>query len=219
MSHQPEHNKHHPAEGNDARYAELGRLTDGMLHDMVNPLTALAFRIELMEQEDDLSTHLKEQLKLAHKDIDAVKEFITATKRHIPTDPEIALFSPVRELQLIANMLAFKMREGNITLNIIGDESIETYGDAACFYDAFFGMLLTLCDSILEQNTKHKHISIEVESPNGSIIITIKQNVLSLKNYLHGIEVLAKQCDASVREVGEGIYTTTIVMTKHEPPQ
>lgn len=140
------------------RFAEFGRLSSGLLHDLVSQISTVSLNLE------ELGT--KDRSQLLDRAIEGTKRmerFIQSARRQIQKQHEITYFSLSEEIEQVIHVFSGKAKQGNITIHFRPSEEIKTYGNAVKFYQAVTNLLsnaIDAYDEVKDQANKPIEISL-----------------------------------------------------------
>jgi len=154
------------------RLAEFGRLSSGIFHDLINPLTAVSLNLEQIKTETDnkilsAKTYLSQALLATNK----MEGLISSIKKQIARESSIKLFSLNHEIEQTIQILAYKSRRAQVNLKFSATSEIEYKGD-----DVKFGQIITnLLANAIEacEETPIKEISLNLTETADEINITV----------------------------------------------
>lgn len=137
------------------RLAEFGRLSSGIFHDLINPLTAVSLNLEQVriEGEEKLlsaKSYLSQAILATHK----MEGLITSIKKQIQKEGSITLFSVNEEIRQIIQILAYKTRKANIIINFSDSLEFDLYGDPIKFGQIISNILANAIDACENNNEK-----------------------------------------------------------------
>ncbi len=158
------------------RFAEFGRMTSGLFHDLVNPLTSVSMNLENLRKKE-FEEIIKKDIKLAISGINQMKLYVKGAKKQIQKQEINVLFSPIEEILLALQILSFKARKEKVKLKFEAPEySIKTYGNSIKFYRLIIGIVSNAIDSFdgLDRDQKNRLVRVFIELRNGDIKIRIK---------------------------------------------
>ena len=163
-----------------SRLAEFGRLSSGLFHDLVNPLTALSFNLEKIKQTKNY--HFKEiedELNRAFSVTQKMREFINSIKKQFNHEENKELFSLNHEISDVLQVLIYRTRKNNININFEPREEIKLFGDAIKFNQ----VVLNIISNAIEAYPLNNFIKIiDVNLFNNENYI-----VLHVKDYGQGV--------------------------------
>ncbi|MEN9647710.1 MAG: hypothetical protein RLY57_514, partial [Candidatus Parcubacteria bacterium] len=121
---------------NLCRFAELGKLSSGLLHDLINPLTALSLYL------DDIATTTKKPLPIdTKKKIETallaskrMEDLITIVRKQLAHEVTKRTFSICTELSQVVELISHRAHKEQVTINLHCIEDVYLYGNPLCFY-------------------------------------------------------------------------------------
>lgn len=141
------------------RFAELGRLSSGLFHDLINPLTAISLNLEKVNLGRGGSAELTEMLDVkphleqAMSATKRMEDFIIAMRKQIaPTvarEPK-TLFSLNQEIKAAVQIFSYRAQKANIEINFLLNENIRIYGDAIKFNQIITNLIDNAIDAYTE---------------------------------------------------------------------
>ena len=143
------------------RFADFGRISSGLLHDIINPLTAVSLNLEQLstKRRSDLVSQAIEGIKY-------IEQFVQSARKQIQNPNENRLFSPSREVQDLAKTLASKLNKRNVRLqiNISSDQNL--FGSQIKFHQLISNLLSNAIDAYENFPAKKREISIALTDAN-----------------------------------------------------
>jgi signal transduction histidine kinase len=180
------------------RFAEFGRLSSGLFHDLVNPLNAVSLNLEMYKNEDTIARAIG-----ATKQIEGL---IGTIRKQLSREEHNTNFSPYKEIIEAINLLRHKAMTTNVTVSFSGAEDIKIFGDAIKFHHAVLNLLSNAIDayahSIESRVTQQIIVSLKKEKECLVCIVTdfgcgiapehinkIFESFFSTKSNTHGIGI------------------------------
>lgn len=116
------------------RLAEFGRLSSGVFHDLINPLTAISLNLEQVRNEISpkvltAKSYLSQALVATHK----MEGLISSIKTQLARERIIKLFSLNEEVKQTLNVLHSKIQKSQINLHFYATHEIKLVGDPIGF--------------------------------------------------------------------------------------
>jgi C4-dicarboxylate-specific signal transduction histidine kinase len=181
-----------------SRFAEFGRISSGLFHDLVNPLTALSLNLEQVNQghSTDIKsakTYLDQSIKTARR----MGDLITAVRKQIARQENKAAFSINAEIEEIIELLSYKARKANVEINFTADKNIMTYGDSIKFSQIIMNLSANAIEAYekASQSIANKTINISLTEKN-------KRVVLEIEDFGEGIS------DENMQKIFNPFFTT-----------
>lgn len=160
------------------RFAEMGRLSSGLFHDLVNPLSVVALYMEKAKIEGESDNMIKETKTSLDKAMLATKkmgDFIIAVRKQISRQGNISRFSLNEEIRQMIDILSHKAKKENVKISFQENEKIEIIGDPVRFNQAVLNLISNAIDSyvsVLKEKTGEVKVALKKE--NGNIIFSVR---------------------------------------------
>jgi signal transduction histidine kinase len=160
------------------RLAEFGRISAGIFHDLINPLTAISLNLEQINyQENEKLKSTKDCLEQAIIASHRMEDLISSIKKSINTRPEKKKFFLISEIKNTASLLAYQARKENIIIDILGDKNIYLFGDALKFSQIITNLIANSIEAcITTPKDKEKKIIIKLKKINSMSVLKIIDN-------------------------------------------
>lgn len=159
------------------RLAEFGRLSSGIFHDLVNPLTAVSLNLEQIKDGaenkiSDAKSYLNQAL-LATKKMEGL---IAGIKKQIQQKNNKTEFSLNTEIIQIAQILSYKARLAKVKINFSAKEEIILYGEAMKFGQIIINLLANAIEASENSQTENKQekiITVNLTTFENNIVLTV----------------------------------------------
>ena len=137
------------------RFAEFGRLSSGIFHDLINPLTAVSLNLEQIKIETDTKilsakTYLSQALLATNK----MEGLISSIKKQIARESSIQTFSLNQEIEQTIQILSYKARRAQVEIKFINDIDFKLYGDALKFSQVITNIIANAIEACEESEIK-----------------------------------------------------------------
>jgi signal transduction histidine kinase len=151
------------------RFAEFGKLSAGIFHDIVNPLTAIGLNLERIQdgQEKFNRYYIKEAIRSTNK----MQEFIISIKKQINNQEKERYFNVNEEVEDCACLLKHKARKNDVRLKLKYSKRNYILGLNTKFNQVVLNLISNAIDSY--KNIKREN--------NRLVIINIAKNKTRLK--------------------------------------
>lgn len=168
------------------RLAEFGRLSSGIFHDLINPLTAVSLNLEQIKTETDskiisAKSYLSQALLATNK----MERLITSIKKQISRENVIEVFSLNQEINQTIQILSYKSRKADVNIKFREDNEITMRGDALKFGQIIANLLANAIDAC--ENAPQKEILIDLTNYEDRIELKVKDSGIGISS-----EILAK---------------------------
>jgi len=152
-------------------FAEFGRLSSGLFHDLMNPLTAVSLNVERAKETEqtlgDISRvqHYLDQAFVAAK---RMERFITAIRTQIGKHGEKKQFSLTEETSQVLDILSYKAHVAKVELVFRRGAEIVIVGDAVRWSQVMLNLITNGIDAYDGKNDEATSV--------GSVVITLKEH-------------------------------------------
>jgi signal transduction histidine kinase len=156
------------------RFAEIGRLSSGLFHDLISPLTSLSLNIEKIKtvNPEEVKPYLDRSILMVKK----MDEFITSVRKQIIKQENKKVFCLNEEIRQVIDILSYKILREKIEISFVADKNnIKTFGDIAKFDQIVLNLLTNAIEAY--DNKKEivkKEILVNLKEDKDYVIFTIK---------------------------------------------
>ena len=181
------------------RFAEFGRLSAGIFHDLINPLMAVNLNLAQVESADKNKGALFGQaLGRARKAAGRLEDFVLVLRRQLKTSGSKSYFAPALEIKQVLQIINHRLLKNNLSVNFYGPENLRTYGDALRFSQAILNLLSNAIEA-------YENLALRRRRPI-TIKLTTRQKyfILSLKDYGAGIK------PENLKKIFEPFFSTKV---------
>lgn len=156
------------------RFAEFGRLSSGLFHDLVNPLTVVSLNLEHLKESDvpeiqDAKSGLSQAVAATKK----MEDFIIALRRQLKRESQRKIFSLTEEIIQIIQILYHKAEKAGVELIFLPTHEIKTFGDSVKFSQIAINLLSNAIDAYDKSENKNRNIEIELIEKKNKIIFMV----------------------------------------------
>lgn len=118
------------------RFAEFGKLSSTLLHELANPLTSVSLDLQQLEGKNP------KLIARVREGIEHMEQYVEAARRQLRNQSEIKIFDLADEIQRVAGFLGAKARAQQVMINLDLVEGVNLKGDSIRF-DHIISNLLT----------------------------------------------------------------------------
>ncbi len=159
------------------RLAEFGRLSTGIFHDLLNPLTAISLNLEQVEIEGDpkifsAKSYLNQAILATRK----MENLITSIKKQIQCENSISFFSLNKEIEQTLEILAYQARRAKVKISFIGDGAVQLTGDAVKFGQIITNLLANAIEACEGGQDKEVKVEIRLVDDSKKIFLRVTDN-------------------------------------------
>jgi signal transduction histidine kinase len=126
------------------RFAEFGRLTSGLLHDLVNPLTSASLSLELINKNERSTLARQAQENIQH-----IERYVEAARKQLQKESQIRSFNIKAELTQATSILARRAKLAKITIEL-PNERLSLLGDPVRFNQLVTNLIANAIDAYVE---------------------------------------------------------------------
>ncbi len=200
-----------------SKVAEFGRLSQGIFHDLMSPLTSLTLHTEKLktlspENIEGLEKTLNKAVA-ASKSLGSYMESIRTT---IQMDSIEKVCDIQGELSQIIDLFAFKIRESNVTISISKSDGHEViwFGNAIKIRQILSNLISNAIDSFDKiEDGRNRNICISISRKEKNIILSIQDNGIGIsKDVLEKIFIPFYTTKTPDKGTGIGLSTVEYIV-------
>lgn len=158
------------------RFAEFGKLSSGLFHDLVNPLTTVMLNVNKIKQDGKNCP----ELNFINSDLEQVisasqrmKEFIISVRKQISPQGNNHNFCINQEIEEAISVLNYKSRKNQIEIIFAADEKIIITGDPIKFSQIITNLLSNAIDAYDEFEKNIKEIEVNLKKSASLVKINV----------------------------------------------
>lgn len=168
------------------RFADLGRLSAGLIHDIVNPLTVVSLNLEQVYDHSAQSTQenihaLQLATKRALTGTKRIEEYVDAARKHIQKQDDQSLFPICTEIGRVKSLFSYRCRKEQVSFITACDPSIHLRGNSVRFNQCLSNIVANALDAQTLSTKKNKTVHVTVEKDKDTITVKISDNALGIK--------------------------------------
>jgi signal transduction histidine kinase len=132
------------------RFAEFGKLSTGVFHDLMNSLNIVVNNVEMLQTDDEQLPEVKKHIS---KDVKASQKMgnnLGSVRKQIAVSDAQSTFSLEKEINDAVDMVHFKAREANVSIILKIEDSIVLQGNAVEFYRLVQNLLINAIEACEE---------------------------------------------------------------------
>lgn len=154
------------------RFAELGKLSASLLHDIANPLTVASLNVEQLNGK-----HEPELVKQVEQSLRYIERYVESARKQLLTSATIATFSPKRELRQVTNILSHHAKQHHVTLQVSAPTQLKLTGDPIKFSQLTANLILNAIESYEGVDEAISHtVEIELTSARTGIKVLVRDH-------------------------------------------
>ena len=153
-------------------FAEFGRLSSTLLHDLANPLTAVSLELEQLAE-----TEYSQLVGEARKGITSMEKYVDAARRRLRNQSDPKILRVADETRRALEDLEVRARSQHVTLETKLDESLEVYGDAIRFNQIVSNLVSNAIDAYQGVDAETpRQVLVTVKRGRASVVIMVEDN-------------------------------------------
>jgi signal transduction histidine kinase len=195
-------------------FAELGKISSGVFHDLMNPLSGVIAHID---QINEKVPHLHETKEYLHKAVVASKrmgEYLSIIRNHIKLREDACeTFQPSQEIRDALALLGHTLRINMVRVDVQIDQEVSLLGNPLRFHQTVLNLITNACDSYRgSDETIPRLITICLYKEPHSLILKITDYGCGIDTQLQ--EKIFEPFFTTKKEYGSGIglYHTRLII-------
>lgn len=197
------------------RLAEFGRLSSGIFHDLINPLSAVALNLEQIKSETDSKIlNAKSYLGQALLATNKMESLIASIKKQIARENVVELFSINQEIEQAIQILTYKAKRAQTEIFYDNSKVISINGDPLKFSQVIINLLANGIDACEEVDIKKISVNIKEGETGVEIIIRDSGIGISKENLEKIFLPFFSTKKTSGRGFGIGLATSKEIIEK-----
>lgn len=154
------------------RFAEFGKLSSGIFHDLMNPLNAVIANVGQIETKEDLP-EVKQYLEKAVAASRRMGDFLGTVRKQIKPSLTEEVFSPNKELQEAVDILQYKARVSHVTIKIRAPKELTLFGNPLKFHQIALNLISNAIDAYDAVTRDQKIIHVSLLKKDHSIVLKV----------------------------------------------
>jgi signal transduction histidine kinase len=195
------------------RFAEFGRLSSGIFHDLMNPLNALTLNLGQVQKDNQTKSNcLEGAIRASRK----MEDFIIALKNQIKRQSSKRYFSLNEEINQIIKILNHRIVKHDLHLKFSAEAEIKSYGDPVKFNQIVINLIGNAIDAYAAGKFKHRPINISLYHQSGFIYFAVSDQAggISPDNLLKIFEPFFSTKSGPQEGLGIGLSSTKSIIEK-----
>lgn len=153
------------------QFAELGKLTSSLIHDLVNPLTTISLNLEKLGNKQN-----SQIIQRASDGAKRMEHFIEMARGEIRNQRSYHFFSANLVIQQTIDEMRDKLKEKKIKIIFTEDPNVQLYGNSLKFHELVVNLINNALDAYEDVETKDKSIQIFLTKRDRLITLTVQDN-------------------------------------------
>ncbi len=162
-----------------ARFADFGRLASGVLHDLANPLTSMSLNLQ---QARALETGSQAQLlERVIQGADRMGALLRTARTQFRPSNEHVTFSLADEIEHVAELLSFKARSANVTIDLNAVENVQTQGSPQGFNRVVANLMANAIDAYADASVQSRPLRVICTVDGDDAVIAVEDEAGGIK--------------------------------------
>lgn len=128
------------------RFAEFGRISSGLFHDLINPLNAVSLNLS---KTDGSAEETKQYVSNAVRAAKKLEDLVVAVRKQLAREETKTLFLIEQEIQHVIEVLSHKAQKANVELRFTPRSDIRMFGDAIKFNQIVLNLVANGIDACM----------------------------------------------------------------------
>ncbi|MGC1177372.1 MAG: ATP-binding protein [Candidatus Saccharimonadales bacterium] len=153
------------------RFAEFGRLSAGLLHEVANPLTAASLNLEQLGNQ-----HRPALVRRAMQSLQHIERYVEAARKQLKLRGNLVSFSIQKEIKQVLNILKYRARESSVKIELLISGRHTLFGDPVKFNQLIANLLLNAIEAYdnMPEATAKRPIVVRVQQQNQWLKVTVR---------------------------------------------
>lgn len=158
------------------RFAEIGRLTAGFMHDLVNPISLISLNLHKLNSKSQQKemAHINTLLKRAIHGTKYLENFVTTARKQLQNQEIQKIFTLNKEIKHVIQMLSYKITTAHITIIFEPTEIVKAYGNPIKFNQIAMNLILNAIDAYDVIHKENRIVKIHIENKKNNIYFSVQ---------------------------------------------
>ncbi len=159
------------------RFAEFGRLSSGLFHDLVNPLTIVSLNLRsISSSQKDMKelTDMRVALERAIEGTRRLEGFVEAARKQIQNRDVNVKFSLIKETNQSLQMLDYKAKEEKVKIYFESEKDIAIIGNPFKYSQLVLNLVSNAIDAYQGSRKKNRAVTIKLVKVENIIKLSIQ---------------------------------------------
>ncbi|MFA6158244.1 MAG: HAMP domain-containing sensor histidine kinase [Candidatus Paceibacterota bacterium] len=161
-----------------SRFAELGRMSTGLFHDLISPLSAISLTL----QEIETSTHpdidgVRERLERSVMASRRMDRFITSIRQRIRSDEFREVFPANTMIDNTVGLFQYKASREGVELRVTAKQDLSIFGNATKFCQVTSNLISNAIDAyagVEKDEKRERYVSVSLSRRKGKAIMVVE---------------------------------------------
>lgn len=198
------------------RFAEFGKISAGLFHDLINPLTAVSLTVDTLQTNSaTASADTKKAINTAIATTRRMEQYMQTIRKKIKTTDTMGQFSAQGEMREAVDMFRYAAREKQVEMVIKGKKETVLFGNPLKFNQAISNLIANAIDAYDGAST-HATRKVRITSfeRNGMLIITVQDSGSGISKECLD-KIFTPFFTTKNKGIGLGLATTKDIIEQH----
>ena len=189
-----------------SKAAEFGRLSQGLFHDLITPLTSVILHTEKLKHDESIERHLAKAVEASKRMAEYVRDIRTTLSQE-ECEQEFII---EEELLSVIHMFSYQIRGLNVEQRVVTRGATTWHGNPVKIRQVFSNLISNALDAFTElTDPRARLIEITLYKEGKDIICKVKDNGVGISKENIG-KIYNPFFTTKTREKGTGIGLTTV---------
>lgn len=158
------------------RFAEIGRLTSGFMHDLVSPISLVSLNLHKLNHESQQKNlyHIQALLKRAIKGTRYLENFVITARKQLQNQEVKKIFSLNNEIKHVIQILTYKANKARVKIIFEPKETFKLFGNPIKFNQIVMNLILNAIDSYDEDQENNRKVKIFIKNTKKNVTLNIQ---------------------------------------------
>jgi len=155
------------------KFAEFGKLTSGIVHDLSNSVMLVSANLEQAEKQTLQVEPLRADIARARLGAQQLENFIVATRSRLNNRETVGWFSSNTEVEHVLEIMSHKAKLSGVMLQFTSQAEVKLYGSTSKFHQIMSNLISNAIDAYDGLEKKDVVVSIELKKNKEHIEIVV----------------------------------------------
>lgn len=197
------------------RFAEFGKLSSGIFHDLMNSLNAVVANVSQLEHSPEELPEVKAHLVKAVGASKRMGDFLATARKQMQTTCQEDHFSLNKEVREVIDMLEYHARESGLSLKVKDPREIIMYGNALRFHQIAVNLITNAIDACSSRTNDSTIINISLTRQDDAVVFRVTDHGCGIPTeFLERIFDPFFTTKGAIRGIGLGLSMTKDIVEK-----
>lgn len=149
-------------------FAEFGRVSAGLVHDVSAPLTAASLNLEQIG-DDKSSELISEALASLHH----IESYISSARKQLQGESKPTKFLASKVVTEVINLLQYQARSAKVNINATVHNERFIFGDPVVFHRVVANLIMNAMDAYAKSRRTERVVEIDINAVGESLIVDV----------------------------------------------